>query len=186
MDSIWPLLGIGLVLSLDNGRVAIVLGTVPFGLRRALQIALIFGVWDGVMPLVGLLLGRSVGDAIGSEASSAVLDYVGSAVLGGYGLYLLIQALRSPEPADEIDNPWITLFGIPLSLSVDNLVGGASLGLLGFAPWVPALVFGATTMVMSFVGLLIGRFAAGLIRIRTDLLSGVALICAAIALPIWS
>ena len=186
MDSIWPLLGVGLVLSLDNFRVSIVLGTVPFGVRRALQIALIFGVWDGVMPLVGLLLGRYAGDVIGSDVSSTALDYVGSAALGGYGLYLLVQALRNPEPPDEIDNPWITLFGIPLSLSLDNLVGGASLGLLGFPLWVPATLFGATTAVMSIVGLLIGRFAAGLIRIRTDLLSGVALICAAITLPLWS
>ncbi|BCL26456.1 manganese efflux pump MntP family protein [Streptomyces aurantiacus] len=179
MHSIWLLLGAGFVLGLDNFRVAIVLGTVPFSLRRAFQVALIFGVWDGVMPLMGLLLGRYAGQAIGPISTIAA-----SIALGGYGLYLLIQALRNPESPDEIDNPWVTLFGIPLSLSLDNLVGGASLGLLGFAPWVTAIVFGAATAVMTLIGLHMGRFAAHLIRIRSDLLSGVALMLAAVTLPL--
>jgi putative Mn2+ efflux pump MntP len=98
------------------------------------------------------------------------------------GLYLLIGALRNPEP-DEIDHPW-ALFGIPLSLSLDNLLAGAGLGLLGFAPWISATAFGLTTAVMSLVGLHVGRAAARLIRIRSDLLSGVALIVAAVVLPI--
>jgi putative Mn2+ efflux pump MntP len=57
-------------------------------------------------------------------------------------------------------------------------------GLLGFAPWVPALVFGAAAAVATLIGLHIGRFAGRLIRIRSDLLSGVALVLAATALPI--
>ena len=37
---------------------------------------------------------------------------------------------------------------------------------------------------MSLAGLLAGRFAARLIRVRTDLLSGITLITAAVALPL--
>jgi manganese efflux pump family protein len=174
---IWQLLVLGFVLSLDNFRVSIVLGTVPFGVRRVVQVALMFGLWDGVMPLVGLLLGDYVGESIGPVA-----EIVGSIALGGYGLYLLVSALRNPEP-NELDHPW-ALFGIPLSLSLDNLLAGASLGLLGFSPVFSAAVFGATTAVMSVAGLFLGRALGRLIRIRADLLSGVALIIAAIVLPI--
>jgi putative Mn2+ efflux pump MntP len=171
------LLILGFVLSLDNFRTSIALGTVPFSFRRTVQVGLMFGLWDGVMPLVGLLLGAYVSDAVGTVA-----EYAGAVVLGGYGLYLLVSALRHPEP-DEIDHPW-ALFGIPLSLSLDNLLAGASLGLLGFSPWISAIVFGITTALMSFVGLQLGRVAARLIRIRSDLLSGATLIIAAIVLPI--
>ena len=174
---IWQLLVLGFVLSLDNFRVSIVLGTVPFGVRRVVQVALMFGLWDGVMPLIGLLLGGYVGDSIGPVA-----EIVGSIALGGYGLYLLISALRNPEP-NELDHPW-ALFGIPLSLSLDNLLAGASLGLLGFSPVFSATVFGVTTAVMSVVGLFLGRALGRLIGIRADLFSGVALIIAAIVLPI--
>jgi manganese efflux pump family protein len=174
---IWEVLGLGFVLSLDNFRVAVALGTVPFGLRRAVQVALTFGLWDVVMPLVGLVLGRRVGSAIGPFT-----DLVGSIVLGGYGLYLLVGTLWKPEPP-ELDHAWV-LSGIPLSLSLDNLVAGAGLGLLGLSPWFSSLLFGAITVVMSFVGLQVGRFVAQLIPIRWDLVSGIALIASAILLPI--
>ncbi|MEU3344879.1 manganese efflux pump [Streptomyces sp. NPDC006700] len=171
------MLGLGFVLSLDNFRVAIALGTVPFGLKRAVQVALTFGLWDAVMPLVGLLIGREIGEAVGGVA-----DVVGAVALGGYGLYLVVSALRNPEP-DELDHPW-ALFGIPLTLSLDNLVAGASLGILGLSPWVAAPVFGLITAVMSLIGLQLGRAAARLVRIRADLVSGVGLIIAAAVLPL--
>jgi manganese efflux pump family protein len=174
---IWEVLVLGFVLSLDNFRISIVLGTVPFGLKRAVQVALTFGLWDAVMPLVGLLIGRQIGESVGNVA-----DLVGAVALGGYGLFLVISALRNPEP-DELDHPW-ALFGIPLTLSLDNLFAGASLGILGLSPWFSAGIFGVMTAVLSLVGLRLGRAAARLIRIRSDLLSGVALIMAAVALPL--
>ena len=174
---IWEVLVLGFVLSLDNFRVSIALGTVPFGLKRAVQVALTFGLWDTVMPLIGLLIGREIGQAVGNVA-----EWVGAAALGSYGLYLVITALRNPEP-DELDHPW-ALFGIPFTLSLDNLFAGASLGLLGLSPWLSASVFGAITAVMSLIGLQLGRAAARLVRIRSDLLGGVTLIIAAVALPL--
>lgn len=93
----WGLLALGFVLSLDNVRVSVVLGTVPISVRRAVQVALTFGLWDGVMPLLGLLVGRYLNESFGSLAG-----YVGSAALGGYGLYLVVSALRDPEPGSWI------------------------------------------------------------------------------------
>jgi putative Mn2+ efflux pump MntP len=174
---IWEVLVLGFVLSLDNFRVSIALGTVPFGLKRAVQVALTFGLWDAVMPLIGLLIGRRIGELLGGVA-----DLAGAAALGGYGLYLVVSALRNPEP-EELDQPW-ALFGIPLTLSLDNLFAGASLGVVGLSPWFSAAVFGLITAVMSLVGLRLGRAAARLVRIRPDLLSGVTLIIAAAALPL--
>src|SRR5689334_2045698 len=174
---IWEVLVLGFVLSLDNFRVSVALGTVPFGLKRAVQVALTFGLWDLVMPLAGLVIGHQIGTVF-----EDIANVIGAAVLGGYGLYLVISSLRNPEP-DELDHPW-ALFGIPLTLSLDNLFAGASLGILGFSPWFSATVFGLVTAVMSLVGLQLGRAAARLIRIRPDLLSGVTLMIAAVALPL--
>lgn len=174
---IWEVLVLGFVLSLDNFRVSIALGTVPFNVKRAVQVALTFGLWDAVMPLIGLLIGREIGESVGDVA-----ELVGAAALGGYGLYLVVSALRKPEP-DELDHPW-ALFGIPLTLSLDNLFAGASLGILGLSPWFSAAVFGVMTAALSLVGLQLGRAAARLIRIRADLVSGITLIIAAAAFPL--
>jgi len=171
------LLILGITLSLDNFRTAIVLGGLRLARRRAVQVALVFGFWDTVAPLVGILGGDYFAQTIGSTA-----DVLGAVVLGAYGLYLLVQAQRTPAP-EELDQRW-ALLGLPLPLSVDNVVAGTSLGLLGFSPWLAAPLFGAITALMTFVGLEIGRVAAQFIRIRSDLLTGVALIIMAIVLGV--
>ena len=163
------LLILGFTLSLDNFRTAIALGGLRLTWRHSLQVALVFGVWDMLAPLLGILAGGYFGEKIGPTA-----EYVGAVVLGSYGLYLLVQAWRTPAP-EELDRRW-ALFGLPLPLSLDNAFAGTSLGLLGFSPWVTAPLFGAITALMTFVGLGLGRAAAHFIRLRSDLLTGVALV----------
>jgi manganese efflux pump family protein len=169
------LLILGVTLSLDNFRTAIALGALRLPWRHAVQVALVFGFWDAVAPAVGILVGDYLAESIGSTA-----DYVGAAVLGAYGVYLLVQAWRTAEP-EEMDQRW-ALFGLPLPLSVDNIVAGTSLGLLGYSPWLAPPLFGVVTGLMTLVGLQVGRAAAQFIRIRSDLLTGVALVVMAVVL----
>jgi putative Mn2+ efflux pump MntP len=168
------LLILGFGLSLDNFRTAIALGAIQRTWRRSVQVALMFGFWDGLAPMVGILIGRYSSEAIGSTG-----EYIGAIALGVYGLYLIIRAWRTPAP--DIEQPW-AIFGLLVPLSMDNVVAGTSLGLLGYSPWVAPLLFGATTFVMSLVGLQVGRVAAHFIRIRPDLLTGVALVVMATVL----
>jgi putative Mn2+ efflux pump MntP len=171
------LLILGFTLSLDNFRTAIALGTLRLTRRDAVRVALVFGFWDMVAPLVGILGGDYFAETIGDRA-----EYVGAAILAAYGLYILVEAWGSPEP-EEPDHRWI-LYGLPLPLSVDNVVAGTSLGLLGFSPWIAPPLFGAMTVLMTFVGLELGRVAAGFIRIRADIVSGVALMAMAVVLAL--
>jgi manganese efflux pump family protein len=166
---IGTLLILGFTLSLDNFRTAVVLGTLRLSWRRAARVALVFGFWDGVAPLVGILVGNYLGQRIGSTA-----DYVGAGGLGAYGLYLVVHAWRNAEP-EAVDDRWM-VFGLPLPLSVDNIVAGTSVGLLGYSPWIAPPLFGAITALMTIVGLQLGRVVGQFIRIRPDLLTGVALL----------
>src|SRR3954447_3485168 len=94
------LLILGITLSFDNFRTAIVLGPLRLTWRQSAHAALVFGFWDAVAPLVGILVGDYLAQTIGSTA-----DYVGAAVLGAYGLYLLVHAWRTAAP-DELDQRW--------------------------------------------------------------------------------
>ena len=172
---IGSLLILGFTLSLDNFRTAIALGGLKPTWRRSVQLALMFGFCDGVAPLVGILVGQYWSNSIGSTA-----EYVGAIALGAYGLYLVIRAWRTPAP-EGLDQPWV-VFGLVVPLSADNIVAGTSLGLLGFSPWLAAAVFGLITAVMVLVGLQVGRAAAHVVRIRPDLLTGVALVIMATVL----
>jgi putative Mn2+ efflux pump MntP len=174
---------LGFVLSLDNFRTSVLLGPLRMRRARIVLVAVNFGLWDGLAPLLGLLIGHYVGDAIGPVA-----DYLGPLALLGFGAYLLIGAWRSPVPGEddeEFEKSW-TLFGLPLPLSVDNIVAGTGLGLLGFSPWLPALIFGLITAVMSLIGLVLGRLAFRLVRnrinLRYEIVTGIALIIEAIVL----
>ena len=69
-----------------------------------------------------------------------------------------------------------------MPLSLDNVVAGTSLGLLGFSPWLAPPLFGVITAAMALVGLQFGRVVAQVIRIRPDLLTGVALLVMATVL----
>jgi putative Mn2+ efflux pump MntP len=169
------LLVLGFTLSLDNFRTALAFGGLPLSRRRSAEIAVMFGFWDGVAPLLGLLLGRYASATIGATA-----EVVGAVALGAYGLYLVLHAWLTPPPED-IERPW-ALYGLLVPLSLDNVVAGTSLGLLGYSLWLAPIVFGATTAVVAFAGLRIGRAAAGFIRIRPDLLTGAALLLMAVVL----
>src|SRR3954452_3854265 len=98
------LLILGFTLSLDNFRTAIILGALRLTWRHAAQVAVVFGFWDMMAPLVGILGGDVFAEKIGSSA-----DIIGAGVLALYGVYLVIQALRHPEP-EELDQRW-ALFG---------------------------------------------------------------------------
>jgi manganese efflux pump family protein len=172
----FALLSLGITLSLDNFRMSIALGGLKPTLRRSVKTSCIFGMWDGIAPAVGILVGHYLSQKIDSTATMAAA--IG---LGGYGLFVVVRALLSPEPADP-DLKMATR-GLPIPLSVDNVAAGASLGLLGYSPWLAPLLFGTVTFVMSVAGHQIGKTAASFIpRIRTDLLTGFAFVGMAVLL----
>ena len=172
------LLTLGFTLSLDNFRMSIALGGLKPTLRRSVRTSFVFGLWDGIAPAVGILVGHYLSQKIDSTA-----DMIAAVGLGAYGLFVVVRALRTPEHADP-DLRWATR-GLPLPLSVDNVAAGASLGLAGYSPWLAPLLFGMTTFVMSVAGHQIGRTAAHFIpRIRTDLLTGLAFVAMAAMLAV--
>jgi putative Mn2+ efflux pump MntP len=136
------LLVLGFTLSLDNFRTAVLLGGLNLSWRRSVRVAVVFGFWDAVAPAAGIFIGDALAETIGNTA-----DYIGAAVLGVYGVYLIVQAWRTEAP-EEGDERW-ALFGLPLPLSIDNVVAGTSLGLLGYSPWLAPPLFGVITAVMT-------------------------------------
>ena len=104
------LLILGFTLSLDNFRTAIALGAVQPTWRRSVQVAVMFGFWDGVAPLIGILIGHYWSEAFGSTGRVCRSDRAGR-----------VRAVsRLPGMADPgartIDQPW-AVFGLLVPLS---------------------------------------------------------------------
>jgi putative Mn2+ efflux pump MntP len=171
---VFALLSLGFTLSLDNFRTSLVLGGMKPSLARSVKTSAIFGLWDGLAPAVGILVGHYLSDKISSTA-----DIMAAIGLGLYGLFVVVKALVKPEHADP-DLRFATR-GLPIPLSVDNVAAGAALGIAGFSPWLAPPVFGFVTFVMSVAGHQIGKTAANFVpRIRTDLLTGIAFVAMAV------
>jgi putative Mn2+ efflux pump MntP len=177
------LLSLGFTLSLDNFRSSLVLGGLKPTLLQSVKTSAIFGLWDGVAPAVGIIIGHFLSDKIDNTA-----DTVAMIGLGAYGAFLIVRSLISPESADP-NLRWARR-GLPLPLSVDNVAAGTALGLAGYSPWLAPVVFGVITFVVSVAGHQIGRTVAHFFdfipRINTDLLTGIgfAAIAALMALGV--
>jgi putative Mn2+ efflux pump MntP len=177
------LIGLGFVLSLDNFRTAIILGPLRFAWPHALKIAVVFGFFDGVAPLAGILLGHDVSQKIGGD----IADRVGATALGLYGLYLIVRAMQTATQEElEAERRW-SIFGLPVPLSLDNVIAGTGLGMMGMSPLVPATLFGVITTLMTLLGLQLGLVVSHIIPVRPrwDAVVGAALIIEAFALAFW-
>ena len=167
------LLLLGFALSLDSFRVSLGLGTLKLSRLRQFQIVIAFGVCDAVAPLIGLLIGKSLLEFIGPW-----VEHLGPLLLCAYGVYVIYIAQRfAASEAREAGETgrWMVL-GVPLSLSLDNLVAGTSLGMIGFPLLISVMVIGVMSALLSFVGLWLGRTAVRLLPVKIELIGGVVLI----------
>ncbi len=169
------LLLLGFALSLDSFRVSLGLGTLNLSRLRQLQIVIAFGVCDAIAPLIGLLIGKSLLEFIGPW-----VEHLGPLLLCAYGVYVIYIARRYAGKETDDTDRWMVL-GLPLSLSLDNLVAGTTLGMIGFPMLMSVAIIGAMSALLSFAGLRLGRTAVNVLSIRGELISGVVLIFIALS-----
>jgi putative Mn2+ efflux pump MntP len=166
---------LGFVLSLDSFRASLGLGASKLRPMRQAQIVLAFGLCDGLAPLLGLLIGKTFTAHVGPWA-----EYLGPVMLCGYGVYVIYVARRGYVETTE-QSRWMVL-GVPLALSLDNLVAGTSLGMIGYPLVLSVVVIGAMSALMSLAGLLLGRTAVKFLNIKSEVFAGVLLVFIGITL----
>ncbi len=171
------LLLLAFALSLDSFRVSLGLGALKLSPLRQAQIAIAFGLCDGLAPLIGLLIGQSVITFIGTWT-----EPLGPIALFAYGAYVIYVSRRCATEAEE-PTGWIVL-GLPLTLSLDNLIAGASLGLVGFPLLPSVVVIGGMSALMSIVGLRLGGLAVNYLSVKAELIGGIALVCIALVMAL--
>jgi putative Mn2+ efflux pump MntP len=166
------LVALVLPLGLDTFAVSAAIGAAGLPARRRMRVSLVMAGFEAAMPLVGVILGAPLGRAIGSAA-----DYLAAGVLLVFGLYTLLERDDEEEGAARLleAGGWGAV-ALGLSISLDELAIGFTLGLLRL-PLVPVIVLiGAQAFVLSQVGLRLGaRLSAGF-REGAERLAGVALI----------
>jgi manganese efflux pump family protein len=136
----------GFLAGLDNLQVCSTLGLLPMNRARRHSLAAAFVLCETAAPLAGLLGGHAVLALAGSYARLA-----GPAMMICCGIAVLAWALRGePENTAACGR---MLFGLPVTLSLDNVVAGFGISSLDCPAWIAALAVGLTGAAMSCIGL---------------------------------
>jgi putative Mn2+ efflux pump MntP len=191
------LLLLAVALGLSNFAAAIGIGVSGVRGRDRVRIAVVFGVFEAGMPVLGVLLGQGLASSLGHVAR-----WLGGAALIVIGVTGLVLARRGSRPAggpagDGGPAPGRPASGRPasgrpasgrpswrlgrvvasgLALSADNLAAGFALGAYHTGLAVAATVFGVVSVVMSLAGLELGAALGAGASDRCELVASVMLI----------
>jgi putative Mn2+ efflux pump MntP len=161
----------GLLAGLDNLQVCSSLGLLPVRRQRLHLLAAAFCVSEIGGALLGLSLGRGLIALLGPTASQ-----LAPIVMLGCGCAVLYLALRRGEQdLEQLLNHRALIFGLPLSLSLDNMVAGAGISFSRYPLVASALVIGVISASMSCMGLYLGRWLRRFLPERIELAVGVYL-----------
>jgi manganese efflux pump family protein len=174
------LLLVAVSLGLSNFAASVGIGVSGIDARTRLRVGVIFGIFETGMPILGLLLGRSLANALGHAA-----HWIGAALLIATGIYAVVQAVRGQNgkpPATPAGHRTGRLLVTGAALSVDNLAVGFALGTFHVSLAVAAVVIGAVSIAMSLLGLELGSRLGTRTGDRGELVGGVVLIGVGIAI----
>ena len=168
------LLGIAAGLAMDAFAVSAASGLAmkQLRIRHALRIAFWFGLFQGVMPVIGWLAGLTLRDFIGH-----IDHWIAFGLLAAIGCKMIRESFRM-DPDRERNDPLniLVLLGLSIATSIDALAVGISFALLGVSIAAPALIIGVVTFIISFAGVYIGDRIGHVCESRIEILGGIVLI----------
>jgi len=136
--------------------------------------SVILAAFEGGMPIVGFLLGAAIGQVVGRFA--------------GYGaiVFLALAGVLLLRPGDDGAEErrlrllararGLAVIDLGLSISVDELTIGLSLGLLGISLPLAVIWIGIQALIAAQVGMRLGARVGEVLRERAEMFAGVALI----------
>ena len=167
------LLAFVLPLGLDSFAVAAAIGASQATTVWQRRVSLIFVLFEGGMPLIGLVLGAVLARGIGQVA-----DYVAGAAVIAIGAWML---LASDEDEEEkagrlTASHGLALIGLGISVSLDELAIGVTIGVARL----PVTAVIVAIVVQAFVAAQLGLAGGARIgerwRERAEQIAGIALI----------
>lgn len=167
---------IGIGLSADAFSVAVCKGLNmrKLNLKHTYIIALFFGGFQAIMPLIGYLLGTNFADYI--EAFDHWIAFV---LLGFIGGKMAIEAIRDKDD-DEEEKTDVLKIGeltvMAIATSIDALAVGITFAFLKVNIILSVLLIGVTTFALSLAGVLIGNKFGAKYKSKAELAGGIILV----------
>ncbi|HOE63371.1 MAG TPA: manganese efflux pump MntP family protein [Candidatus Sumerlaeota bacterium] len=167
---------IAFALSLDAFAVSVTNGICikRLHIRHALRVALSFGIFQAVMPMVGWLAGFGV-----KSFMDGVDHWIAFGLLTAIGIKMIWESRRldtekvcPPDP--ELGN--MQLFMLSIATSIDALAVGLTLPLLSVSIFMPALIIGGITFAVCLFGVYAGNRLGHILESKIEIVGGLILI----------
>ncbi len=164
--------GIAFGLSMDAFSVSIATGCVTkknFNFQ-AFRMALWFGTFQAIMPILGWFLGvnfKSLLENFDHWVAFLLLAYVGGK---------MIYESFSKEERKECEHSSGKMLMLAIATSIDAFAVGFSISLLGIKIFFPAFFIGATTFLFSLIGFYAGKKIGEFLTKKSEFIGGLTLI----------
>jgi manganese efflux pump family protein len=141
-------------------------------LARAMELGILFGLAQGLMPLLGWFLGFLFTDTFKSFD-----HWIAFMLLTGLGWRMLVEANAADEKAEVGSHGrWIGLLIAAFATSIDAAAAGLTLPLLAASIPVACIAIAATTASLCTLGYMIGAQASCQVGKAAEIMGGVILI----------
>jgi len=161
-------------LAMDAFAVSITSGLTIKHLRinNALKIAIFFGSFQAVMPVIGWLAGLSLRDFIAD-----VDHWIAFGLLSFIGCKMIYESIKIKSSEKEINplNVYVLLM-LSIATSIDALAIGVSFAFLKISIATPIIVIGAVTFLLSFLGVFVGNRFGHFFESKIEIVGGFILI----------
>ena len=161
-------------LAMDAFAVSITSGITIKQLRihNALKVAVFFGSFQAIMPIVGWLAGLSLRDFI-----SGVDHWIAFGLLSLIGCKMIYESMKM-ESGDKAINPLnvYVLLMLSVATSIDALAVGVSFAFLKVSIVTPIIVIGIVTFGLSLLGVFVGDRFGRFFEKKIEIAGGLILI----------
>ncbi len=140
--------------------------------NKALKIALFFGVFQGIMPLIGWLTGLTF-----RELLSNIDHWIAFILLAGIGGKMLYEAIQIEEDEkrfNPLDN--YTLLALAIATSIDALAAGIGLAILNSSIIAACTFIAFITFFLSFMGVFLGHKFGSVFNQKIEIFGGITLV----------
>lgn len=140
--------------------------------RHAFSVAMWFGGFQALMPLIGYFIGIRFADFVTNV--DHWIAFVLLAVIGGN---MVKESLQGQDTCDyDSDFSFMKMLSLAVATSIDALAIGVSFAFLKINIWTAVLLIGTTTAAFSGAGIKIGNIFGCRYKSKAELAGGVILI----------
>ncbi|RXJ56353.1 manganese efflux pump MntP family protein [Candidatus Marinarcus aquaticus] len=164
---------IAIALAMDSVAVSIASGskyrTIDF--LTTLKIALFFGFFQGLMPLIGYFLGSMFAKFVDSFD-----HYLAFAILIFLGYRMIKEAMEEDFEEEVSDLRNKTLFFLAIATSIDALAIGITFSFDDTPIWYAVSLIAGITFILCIIAVYIGKMLGGFLEDKAEFLGGAILI----------